>query len=416
MKIKNSISRLSAGIIAMLTTITIANSATVTEAQNTGYLTVIMDFNRLRAAKESIKKGDRNLIPALTALQKEADSWLEQGPFTVMNKNLTPPSGDKHDYMSFGPYWWPNPAKKDGLPYIRRDGEVNPQSMGPGSDRVALENMAAGTETLALAWYFTGERKYADRAALFISTWFLDQATCMHPHLKYGQGIPGNCEGRGIGIIETRRFSQVINSISLLEGSETLTEKQRQALQEWFRTYLTWLCDSDNGKAESREINNHGTWYDVQVAHFALYTGQLELAKKILVSAQKNRLSAHVSADGSQKQELARTRAFTYSLINLSGLLALAELGRQSGVDYWDFPSAKKSLLKAAVDFMAVYADPKKTWTYQQVTDLNRIDLYPFLKQAEVFTGDRSYRELIAKLPEDETKTQRANLLWPCQN
>ncbi len=383
------------------------------DVQNTGYFTVVMDFDRLRIAKALIAGGGAKLSPALSALRMEADGWLTRGPFTVMAKPLVPPSGDKHDYMSFGPYWWPDPTKKDGVPYIRRDGEVNPQSLGEGSDRVALENMAAGAETLALAWHFTGERTYALRAGKFLDAWFLDPTTCMRPHLKYGQAIPGRCEGRGIGIIETRRFLQVINASTLLEGSEALTGPQRQRLQAWFKTYLQWLRDSDYGKAESREINNHGTWYDAQTASFALYTGQQELAKSILTSARATRLKGQVSADGKQKLELARTRAFTYSLINLSGLLALAEMGRQVGVDYWGFPSARESLLRAAVDYMAGYADPQKPWPHQQITDLNRMHLYPFLQEARRFTDDPRYPELSAKLPEEEAKSQRANLLWP---
>ena len=39
----------------------------------------------------------------------------------VDGKKLVAPSGDKHDYISVGTYWWPNPDTSDGLPYIRRD-------------------------------------------------------------------------------------------------------------------------------------------------------------------------------------------------------------------------------------------------------------------------------------------------------
>src|ERR1700741_327346 len=65
--------------------------------------------------------------PAVAALIKQADDALRTGPFSVMEKKLTPPSGDKHDYMSVGPYWWPDPSKPNGLPYIRKDGQVNPE-------------------------------------------------------------------------------------------------------------------------------------------------------------------------------------------------------------------------------------------------------------------------------------------------
>src|SRR5438034_4836905 len=42
-----------------------------------------------------------------------------------VQKDATPTSGDKHDYMSQAPYFWPNPDATHHLPYIRRDGERN---------------------------------------------------------------------------------------------------------------------------------------------------------------------------------------------------------------------------------------------------------------------------------------------------
>ncbi len=330
-----------------------------------------------------------------------------------MDKTQTPPSGDKHDYLSFAPYWWPDPTAQDGLPYIRRDGELNPHSIGDGSDRASLEKMAAAVETLALAYYFTGQKKFAAHAALFLRSWFLEPASRMSPHLRYGQAIPGLCEGRGIGIIETRRFSQVLNALELLERTTVLPPEQREGLRSWFKSYWDWLRSSVNGKAERGEQNNHGTWYDTQVAHLALFLGEKEQAREVVREALKTRLASQVLPDGSQPHELARTRSFTYSLINLSGLLDLAEIGRRVGVDYWSHPSHGKSLLRAAVSFVGGYADPAAKWPYQQITPLHRVALYPFLREAHFHTADNSFRLWAAMLPKEETERERANLLWP---
>ncbi|TVO33114.1 alginate lyase family protein [Vibrio algivorus] len=59
---------------------------------------------------------------AIDALISSADKALKRKIDPVVNKTLLPASGNKHDYYSFGPYWWPNPDTKDGLPYIRKDG------------------------------------------------------------------------------------------------------------------------------------------------------------------------------------------------------------------------------------------------------------------------------------------------------
>lgn len=42
---------------------------------------------------------------------KRADEQLKKGPYSVTYKKVLPPSGDKHDYISMGPYWWPNPKR-----------------------------------------------------------------------------------------------------------------------------------------------------------------------------------------------------------------------------------------------------------------------------------------------------------------
>src|SRR5436305_1129232 len=90
--------------------------------------------------------------PAIRALVHQADKDMSAGPYSVMHKKLTPPSGDKHDYYSVGPYWWPDPSKPDGLPYIRRDGEVNPARNDNQTDSREIHDMFGTVQTLALAY------------------------------------------------------------------------------------------------------------------------------------------------------------------------------------------------------------------------------------------------------------------------
>lgn len=41
------------------------------------------------------------------------------------------PSGNIHDYASVSRYRWANPDTPDGLPWVRRDGELNPDTKNP---------------------------------------------------------------------------------------------------------------------------------------------------------------------------------------------------------------------------------------------------------------------------------------------
>ena len=74
-----------------------------------------------------------------------------------MEKKHLPPSGNKHDYMSLAPYHWPDPSKPDGLPYIRKDGETNPE-VREYKDKEYMPKLCAMVHTLGLAYFFFRKR------------------------------------------------------------------------------------------------------------------------------------------------------------------------------------------------------------------------------------------------------------------
>ena len=376
---------------------------------------ILLNADWLKKAKKAVMKKHPAYTAAYNALIRQADNAITQGPFSVMNKTKTPPSGDKHDYMSQGAYWWPDPKKKDGLPYIRRDGEQNPETMNSSTDKKEKNKMTGHVTTLSRAWFFSGEEKYAERAALLLRTWFLDPETRMNPHLEYGQSIPGRVKGRGTGIIDTASLTNIIDSACLLCTSDAWTEMDHQALQEWFRSFTKWLLTSSHGKEERKAHNNHGAWYDVQVAAFALFTGDKAVAEKVMRTVGKNRIAKHVKPDGSQPLELARTRSFTYSVYNLMALSRLARLGEHTGLDLWQYNVNGKSAIQAAIDYVGPFADPKKKWPHKQITEPHRTRLLELLRHAYLVYKDPKYLQWIEKIPEEERDGHISILLYPAE-
>ena len=210
----------------------------------------LLDAKFLQLTRDRLAKGDTNLVPALDRLKEDADGALKAGPFAIINKGEMPPSGDKHDYMSMAPYFWPNPATSNGLPYVRHDGERNPEIRKDPDHRV-MDEMAGTVETLSLAYYFTGNEAYADKATQLLHTWYMNPSTRMNPNLQYAQAVRGVNTGRGTGLIESRSLTRVVDAVGLLAGSKSWTDDNQRAMQDWFTQFLTWMQESTNGKAEA---------------------------------------------------------------------------------------------------------------------------------------------------------------------
>ena len=98
------------------------------KAQNAGSgETIQFDLKQLAITKTKVQSGDMSVIAAYKKLIGNANKILAYKPVSVMDKVDIPPSGNKHDYVSLAPYWWPNPNTPNGLPYIRKDCQINPE-------------------------------------------------------------------------------------------------------------------------------------------------------------------------------------------------------------------------------------------------------------------------------------------------
>ncbi|MFJ8803122.1 MULTISPECIES: alginate lyase family protein [unclassified Streptomyces] len=363
--------------------------------------TAVLDGHRLQLTRIRLDHGDRRLGRSLRDLTTRADTWLDQGPWTVVDKPKPAPGGDVHDYLSQAPYWWPSqPATADnpwGCPYVQRDGQRNPE-VDTGTDRQDVEKVFDSTYDLALAWYYTGRRQYAEKASEVLRTWFLDPATRMNPNLDHGQFIPCKYDGRAIGIIDfSQSYTSVLDAIALLDtGAPGWSRRDRAAMLDWNTGFRDWLADGAFGKEEGAAQNNHGTFYDMQLAALAYATGDTGLARRTVLAARTLRIAPQIAADGSQPQELARTRSWHYSTFDLVAYTRLAAIGRHVGVDLWSYRGPDGQSLFKAVDYLLPAATGAEPWPHPEL-EFHRFAASDVV-HAAADAGDRAARAAVPRL------------------
>ncbi|MDR3735368.1 MAG: alginate lyase family protein [Acidobacteriaceae bacterium] len=345
--------------------------------------------------------------PELLALVKhEADFALKSPALTVTSKEQTPPSGDKRDYMSMGAYWWPNPDTPNHLPYVRHDGRRNPEALAL-PDAILLLHVSKYSRSLALAYYLTGDERYAAHAALLLRAFFITPATAMHPNLNYAQYIPGMNTGRGAGVLDGRDLPMVVDALGLLAGSSNWTAADEAAMHRWFTDYYTWLTTSKSASQENHAPNNHGSWFQQQIGPIALYLGKQDDARAIYQRVRTERIPSQIDAEGMQQFEMVRTQSFSYSAFNLEALTTASATAQQLGVDLFQPAKPGTPGILTAIDMLMVY-DPQHKWPHEQITDHKEGSLCPSLYFAAAYTHAAKYKDALHRF---ECKPTAATLI-----
>jgi len=387
--------------------------------------TVMWDGALLSATKATLSSSKSSpLQPALDYLQVVANHWVNESihnkTFSVMTKPEAGPSGDKHDFYSLGTYWWPDPKTKTGLPYIDRDGLVNPETFD--YDSVPLSQMIFAVSNLSLAFYFTSESRYCTAALHFMDTWFFDPATKMNPRsgLQYAQLIRGLDEGRGIGIIDAKDLAFIPDSALLLKeaGCVAFTAHKQAQLKEWLGDYVAWLSSSSHARDEFSQRNNHGTWFDIQALSLSLHVGNTSWARFLATDALR-RIRVQVEPNGTLPMELCRTRSMHYTWWDLMAFFELAQAATHVGVDVFGYVGPQGRSLQTALDWVAPYVLQNSTapWPYQEVSPFDHGKFFQILRVASLKFGPHTsarYEAMIPKLPgKVNYTTNTINLVWP---
>jgi len=387
--------------------------------------TVMWDGDLLAQTKQGLSDPASPLQPALGHLRDWADHWANESDynktFTVMSKPEPGPSGNLHDFFSLATYWWPNPNTKDGIPYIRKDGIVNPETFL--YDSVPLSQMLFAVSNLSLAHYFTNEPRYCDAAVNFIDAWFFNEETMMNPKsgLQYAQLTRGIDKGRGIGIIDAKDLAFAPDSALLLQASGTCkswTSDKQGKLAVWLQEYVGWLGTSPHASDEFSQTNNHGTWFDIQALSLSLYAGNVTRSR-FLASNALQRVAVQIEPDGRMPMELSRTRSMHYTWWNMMAFFELAQAIThvQGATDLFGYVTPHGQSLQQALDWVAPYTLKNTTlqWPYEEETPFDHGKFFQIYRVASLkYANSSNYESMIPQLPGNVNYIDNTiNLVWP---
>ena len=400
--------------------------------------------------------------PALAAVTAAADRALQAPPYySVTNKTALPPSGDRHDYMSVGVYWWPctrraaqacacnatycapssptcDPAT--GLPWVSCDGHVNHAAVA-GLDQPQLAGLASAVAALAQGFYWTREEAYAARAASLLRAWFLDPATRMNPNLNFGQAFPGVLpNGSFSGLIEADgNLIQLLDAVALLQAeapcsgpppappcapSPAWTTADAAGLRAWLSQWSAWLATSPFSETALAFFNNHQTWLRGSWGLVSAWLGDTARGVALLNGA-KSALHApiceQIGAGGELPAEEARVNSIGYVLMDATGLLNLAGSSRYAPFvaagggaavgDLYTFvcPSGNHSSIQAALQYLIPFALGERAWPYPTETQ-DFSGLSPLLRQLGSALHNATYHDIAARIP--GASASDLSLLW----
>jgi hypothetical protein len=306
---------------------------------------------------------------------EKADKQIGLKPITVTATTCPRSAGGVHDFYSEGDYWWPDPANPDG-PYIQRDGETNPENFV--AHRLAMIRFSDIVASLASAYKLSGQKRYALAAIPHFRAWFIDPETRMNPSLLYAQAIKGKATGRGIGIIDTIHFLEVVKALEALKLQ--ISPEDYAGCVAWFKEYTSWLTTHPYGLAERDALNNHGTCWALQVAVFASFIGNASLVDFCRKRYMQVFIPNQMAADGSFPLELKRTKPYGYSLFNLDIMASLAHV-----LQVWDWKMSDGRGIQKGIQFLSPFIQDKSKWTYP--ADVMYFDQWPVAQPCLFFAG-----------------------------
>ncbi len=233
------------------------------------------------------------------------------------------------------------------------------------ADRTDYSNalqMSHAIRDLGMAYAFTGDDRYAQKAISLLDHWCLDPETAMYPS--------GRNHGEAYFSIEIYiTIPTMIYGASFLSGHEAWAETHggEAAFRAWVEAFRQ---DLEAGREQNRYTgvvkNNIFAWWIFSRATAAAYLDDRDALDTAFDDWRSGALD-QITEDGLLEYERQREDGLQYSMYGLKALTMTAEIARHYDEDLYDYRTAdvpETSALKRAFTYYARYVASSDGWEW----------------------------------------------------
>lgn len=327
----------------------------------------------LQNVKAAVQQGREPWSSAYQDLLTKAEGFLSQQPLSVTFEGKS-----SNRYYTEKPYCgWP-----DGC----RDGQINPDADRSDYDSAIL--VGRSVRTLALAYEFTADARFAEKARQLIYVWAIDPVTAMEPTVAANNAIE---------LFIT--IPALVYGTDLLRSYPDWPIAEQAAFSSWLETL------GEDAVSRPDYANNWQNWKNVLVGAIGSYLDRGDMIETA-VNSHLNILPSQIGSDGRMLKEIGRTTSLSYSLYALNAMIQLAELARNRGIELYDAERSGRSI-SLALDFHVPYVLGSAAWPYEQIKALKSNDNLAMFELAYSRYRADSYLAVVNKWgrPMDEIRT-----------
>lgn len=280
-----------------------------------------------------------------------------------------------------GDHYW-----RTDKPYLT-DGVYDPNAHR--DDYLNANKVSDAIRDLALAYTFTKDTRYANKAVRLIKVWFLDKNTYMEPFID-NKG-PATAGHRSAGAIEIWiTLPAAFYGADLLWNYDGWSAADKTALKQWASVAVSRL------KAFPPRTNNWENWRMVFIMSMATIAED-KSAMDYAFNRWKALVPIQIGNDGLLTQELGRTRSLDYSMFALNPMVQGAEIAKHYGVNLYDYTASQGRGLEKVFDAYVKYVKNPSSWPHQQISPFKSTDGVQAYELGYTFRSKQSYKSVINK-------------------